>query len=219
MDIIETIEYKGYNILTYQDENAESPRDWDNLGTMACFHRSYDLGDKTDLSTENFSGWSELEDYLRKELDAKIVLPLRLYDHSGITMYVGDTRDRIENPRYMQHEAWDSGQVGFIYATAKDIRESLLVKNITTKILEKAEETLRSEVQTYDLYLRGEVYYFAVEDSDGDDLDSCGGIYGYDETVDMAKESIDYEVNKPLSKQIKKVAPFANALHSKGGSR
>ena len=27
----------------YLDESPESPRTWDNLGTMLCFHTRYDL--------------------------------------------------------------------------------------------------------------------------------------------------------------------------------
>lgn len=38
-------DYKGYTIKIYHDEDAESPRDWDNLGEMVCFHRRYNLGD------------------------------------------------------------------------------------------------------------------------------------------------------------------------------
>jgi len=31
-----------------QDSSPESPRTWDNLGTMVCFHKRYDLGDDND---------------------------------------------------------------------------------------------------------------------------------------------------------------------------
>lgn len=34
-----------YKVEIAQDELAESPRMWDNLGTMVCAHRNYDLGD------------------------------------------------------------------------------------------------------------------------------------------------------------------------------
>jgi len=42
----DTIEYRGFNINIYQDEMAEDPRDWDNIGHMACTHSHYDFGDK-----------------------------------------------------------------------------------------------------------------------------------------------------------------------------
>lgn len=44
-NIIETLEYRGFDINIYQDEMAESPRDWDNIGKMVCKHRDYYLGD------------------------------------------------------------------------------------------------------------------------------------------------------------------------------
>ena len=35
-----------YKIEVIQDSEPESPREWDNLGNMICFHRNYNLGDK-----------------------------------------------------------------------------------------------------------------------------------------------------------------------------
>ena len=39
---------KHYCLHIQRDDFAESPRDWDNLAVMACWHRSYRLGDKID---------------------------------------------------------------------------------------------------------------------------------------------------------------------------
>lgn len=36
---------KDVAVLIQWDEYPESPREWDNLGTMVCFHRDYKLGD------------------------------------------------------------------------------------------------------------------------------------------------------------------------------
>ncbi|MHC4619185.1 MAG: hypothetical protein ACYTEQ_15685 [Planctomycetota bacterium] len=52
-----------------QDPDAESPREWDNLGIMVCFHGRYTLGDDADthgLKSEYFDGWAELEAHLRR---------------------------------------------------------------------------------------------------------------------------------------------------------
>jgi hypothetical protein len=69
------------------DTDAESPREWDNLGTMICSHRSYTLGDEQ-ADTDTYGSWEDIEKMLRKK-GAVIVLPLGLYDHSGITMTAG----------------------------------------------------------------------------------------------------------------------------------
>ena len=54
------IEYRlsnGTVLRVYPDENVfESPREWDNFGTMICFHKKYNLGDKHDFKTpEDFT--------------------------------------------------------------------------------------------------------------------------------------------------------------------
>ena len=64
-------------------------------------------------------------------------------------------------------------------------------KKITKKIFEKVEKLFESEIEEYDMYLRGEVYGYkafkvtSTEESDGNDvdeeeLDSCWGYYGLD---------------------------------------
>ena len=68
----------------YQD--FDNPRSWDNLGKMVCFHGRYDLGDKHDYNHNNYNGWEEMKNSITKEEDVAVILPLYLYDHSGITM-------------------------------------------------------------------------------------------------------------------------------------
>lgn len=45
-DAIETEDYKGFTIEVHQDDDPESPRDWDNFGHMICWHNRYNLGDE-----------------------------------------------------------------------------------------------------------------------------------------------------------------------------
>jgi len=194
----ETIEYKGYTINTFYDELHDSPRDWDNLGTMICFHGGYNLGDKTDLKSEDFNGWDELENYLRKELQAVICLPLYFYDHSMQSISTVSFLGRAH------HADWDSGRVGFIYATQEDIKKNWDVKRISKKRIADTERILRSETETYDEYIRGNVFGFTVEDAEGNNIDSCGGYLGddyYDEMVNEAKSTIDYTI-KELKKEL-----------------
>ena len=152
------------------DDNCESPRDWDNLGIMVCSHRRYDLGDDNPkIDYDNFHSWSDIEYYLATVLDAGVILPLYLYDHSGITM----ATTPFSCP-------WDSGQVGFIYASRERIRAEFSVKRISKKLREKVEGILRSEVKDYDQYLTGDVYGYIIEDDNGDELESCWGFCGED---------------------------------------
>lgn len=36
----------NYTLTVHRDEDAESPRKWDNISTMICWHDKYTLGDK-----------------------------------------------------------------------------------------------------------------------------------------------------------------------------
>lgn len=133
-----------------QDDSPESPREWDNLGTMVCFHRSYDLGDKHDFNTpDDFHEW-----YQKNKKMIAVILPLYLYDHSGITMSYNCT--------YPYNDRWDAGQVGYIYVTKENVRKEYSVKAISKKMLERVTKYLEGEVKTYDMYLRGDVYGFQI---------------------------------------------------------
>lgn len=160
------MEYKGYDIeISYDPESCwGSPRDWDNLSRMVCFHGRYFLGDKTDLNSSMFSGWEELKQYLIKKEKAVIIKPLYLYDHSGITI----STSPFSCP-------WDSGQIGFVYVTRKDLLDEYGKKRVTKKEKEKAEKILDSEVNVYDNYLVGNVFRYDIYDKNGNGVESCCG--------------------------------------------
>lgn len=101
-----------------------------------------------------------------------IMLPLWLYDHSGISMSTGSFIGRA------QHAEWDSGRVGFIYVTKDAVRKEFGWKKLTKARIRQIEKYLAGEVETYDQYLQGDVYEYAITDDEGNCLDSCGGFYG-----------------------------------------
>lgn len=187
---IETIEYKGFTIKIHLDDDPGNPRtEWDNFGKMVCWHRRYNLGDKHD-----FSDPEHFQEFVNEQKGKIVILPLYLYDHSGITM----------NTKGF-HCRWDSGQVGWIYATYEDIKKEYSVKKVTQKTLEEVKKLLTSEVETYDQYLTGQVYGYVIEDKEGEHLDSCWGFYdGTDYCIKEAKLSAD-----ALEKD--KLPLFANA--------
>lgn len=171
--------------LSYEidyDNYAENPRSWDNLGTMVCFHNRYDLGDKHYYSQEDYNSWEELESAIIGSENVHTILPLYLYDHSGITMNTSGFSCR-----------WDSGQVGFIFITIdKVISEGF----DNSKDLFKVQDYLIGEVETYDKYLTGEVYCYRIKDSNGEILDSCSGYYDKDECEAEAKSLLEYYQTK-----------------------
>jgi hypothetical protein len=171
MNAIQKFEHNGRSVAIYQDEDPESPRDWDNLGIMVCFHKRYTLGDdKVRYRDSDYASWDALEAQLKKD-GAALILPLYLYDHSGISMSTSE----FSCP-------WDSGQVGFIYVSRTKVLEEYSVKRLSKKALTHARVVLESEVKTYDQYLRGDVYGYDIEDGD-----SCWGFFGIEDCIAEAK--------------------------------
>lgn len=182
-DYVEETETIGkYKIEIIQDSDPESPREWDNIGTMVCFHNRHTLGDKHDYRSSHFDTWNELERQIERDEKIGVILPLYLYDHSGITM----NTTGFSCP-------WDSGQVGFIFVSKEKIRKEFGVKYVTKKVMEKIEKQLVGEVETYDQYLTGDVYGYRITDTEKDEeLDSCWGFYGSEYCLGEAKSVLNY---------------------------
>ena len=170
------------------EEDSMSPREWDNLGIMAYAHPSYVLGDKKDRHAmtrctnceEECKEECECGEYSNIAETAMAMLPLYLYDHSGVTMRTTPFGD-----------PWDSGQVGIIYVTKEKCVEIMGTTDVTQ---EKLEEILRGEVKEFDQYLRGEIYRYAVYDENDNVVDSCGGFYDTDsifEDTGFAKQEVE----------------------------
>jgi hypothetical protein len=174
---MEEIEYKGLVIKIEQEEFLRNPREeWDNFAHMVCWHRRYDLGDKHNMDLET------AKELINNNPDV-FSLPLYLYDHSGITMRTGP----FSCP-------WDSGRVGWIYCDKDMIRKEWKVKKVTKKLINWAYKCMEGEVKTYDMYLTGDVWRYDIKDKNGDDLDSCGGFFGYNYCLEEAKSAADWHV-------------------------
>lgn len=183
------IPYKGYEIEILQDEDPINPREDDNLGTMICFHKRYNLGDTHHYNHGDYGSWDELLKAMEKKEGKLIALPLYLYDHSGITMSTGP----FSCP-------WDSGQVGFIYVTLEKARAEFGKKLISKTMQAKLKGYLESEVKTYDNYLTGDVRGYKVS-KDGEETDSCWGFYGdTDYVLKEAKAVVDANIEHDSKK-------------------
>jgi hypothetical protein len=144
----------------HSDDSPQSPREWDNLGTMYCFHRRYGFGDKHGLTVEQASKIEDSSDY--------IALPIYMYDHSGQTIKTTP----FSCP-------WDSGKLGFIAVSKEKVRKEYNWKVITKARKALIENYLKGEVETYDTYIRGDVYGFKLFENDVQ-TDSCWGFFGSD---------------------------------------
>lgn len=186
---VATHTYKNHRIALYADDSPESPRDWDTLGTLVCWHGRYRLGDALPEalrssrshhsdpdSLERFQAWAHQQ---RRTL---LILPVYLYDHSGLAL----ATTPFSCP-------WDSGQVGWIFASHTQIRAAYGVRRLTAAILARATECLRAEVETYSRYLDGDVYGYRLFGPEATDIecDSCWGFYGQETCLAAACGSID----------------------------
>ncbi len=124
--------------------------------------------------------------------DHYIMLPLALLDHSGLHMYVGS------RPHWTDFGVWDSGQVGWIYVTKKQVRKEYGWKVITKKRIEKIKSYLEAEVKMYDRFLTGQIYGFVITEHGickhcganiVADIDSCWG--NFMDSGDLLKDVKD----------------------------
>lgn len=219
----QAIKFKNTNnketaVMICRDEDPLDPRvDNDGIITrMICWHRRYNLGDK-----HTFTDTSDMLTSLLKELDINVsneteqdapkmmsllhnlavVLPLWLYDHSGLTISCGERS-------YPYNDTWDSGQIGWIILLKTDmINAGLEVGDDWRK---KALDICRDDVRIYDMWLTGEVYgykLFEKENNTWNETDSCWGFYGtnildngmteYIEGLSTAIETEEYEITNP----------------------
>lgn len=186
MQLIDSIEYDGYLINIFPDEDPPDPRkEFDHLGTMVCFHRRYNLGDK-----HEFRDPDEFRVFLKEE--KPICLPLYLFDHSGITMSTGSEKFRACDP-----QGWDWGMLGCIYVTRENVRKEYNASRVTKMVFEKVTKLLEAEVEEYDHYLTGNVYGYEITRGCGEEvmeaIDSCWGFFGnpQDYMIPQAKEIIN----------------------------
>ena len=141
---------------------CDSPRDWDNLGKILT------NGNNKYAPNEAPSAYSELADFefsnLHDDTEKLIKLgfysvPLSVYDHSGVSISIGEAH------------GWDCGVIGFYVAKIDD-----LVRDYGQDWHEKVDSIFEGEIETYDNYINGEVFEYALF-RDDEPVDSLSGIY------------------------------------------
>jgi len=136
------------------------------------------LQDGIDKLAEGITGALYIKDLLELAQQKNCILEVNLYDHSILRMSTSSFIGRA------QHAEWDSGQVGWIYASHEDVKNEY--GSITPEALEKTENLLRVEVETYNCYLSNQCYGFRLY-KDGAEEDSCWGFLG---CIDDVKQDI-----------------------------
>ena len=120
----------------------------------------------------------EIIGFLRNSM---IILPLYLYDHSGLTMSTEPFLGKLP------HAEWDSGQVGWIYIEKSGFKK--LYGELSEENMQKAIVDLTAEVDLYGHYIAGENYCLSIYE-DGEQIESISGFTG--EYDDVLKEMSEY---------------------------
>jgi len=117
-----------------------------------------------------------------------IILPLSLYEHSGISMRTTGFQS-----------GWNSSDVGIIYVTKKKAK-----KEYGKDFEQKAINFMKAEVEEYDHYISGECYGYDITPMDANKKIECEGAYwgflGWDsarkEMLANAKSEIDWTIKQ-----------------------
>ena len=184
-DIYKSEKINGYTVNVSVDPFPDNPRNWDNLGVMYFEKmRNWNFQDVTIPEywiDENGESWDisdqdSFEAWRGSEGDRlAIVLPIYVYEHSGIVL-----RTRQTTP---------AGRIsGYIVVTEdKLLKEYGKIDDETKKT---ATEVLSSEVDIYSAYVNGDVYYSEVLDGE-ETIDSSGGFYDLDEAFQTGKDTAE----------------------------
>lgn len=185
MDAVETIKYKNHKIEIKHDNQPESPREWSNICVLHIAHKRYNFGD------ENYNDYESIQEAAQEAIrNGDIVLPLYMYEHSGITISLTPFSCRF-----------DSGQVGFVQVPRKKMLNEFNKKIFTKQLKEKALKIAKGEVQSFDVYLRGEVVGYVIDEGE----DSCWGYYDVEYALKEAKNMVDWIVEQKRKKHCEHV--------------
>ena len=188
-EAIETIEYKGFKINIFRDEDARSPDDWgDENVFLVHYHRDFEVRRDELITEDELTDW-----YNGKKIEKQKQYHLFLtktYIHSGVVLALE------ESGKMFPDERWDVSRCGCVLVSKKEVR---------TK--KKAYQLAEGLVKTWNDYLSGSVYGYIIDGLE----DSCWGFYGDFETsgiIEEAKVSVDYAIDKAMKKHGKKLKAY-----------
>lgn len=188
-EILAKADAKKINIIVEHDNEADNPREYDNLGTVAIMSSCGDI--TIDRKLPEYTG-NLMNDVVNKicveqnlNKNDLIFLPVYKFEHSGVTFSTKPFDD-----------FWDSGLDGIIYVTKQQVRNFYQVGRISRKLLNNVTSALESEIKILATWAEGDTYSIAIRDQDGEIIDSCSSIYStvdLNEILDDMIESYDYE--------------------------
>ena len=122
--------------------------------TLAGYSRDYNLNE-TDISKPD--SLSELKEIIEEKYNVHAILPLYMYEHSGVALSTSDFGDR-----------WDSGCIGFVFMTTEQGEELEIStgKELEITTQEKAEEWIKNGIKQWNKLNNQSIFsieFFTVE--------------------------------------------------------
>ncbi len=116
MEAVEVIKYHNNFIHIYVDESPDNPiREWDTLGTFSIIYKGYNLSSRDGIKDPD-----ELMKFVKRK--DVISLPLKVYEHSGLTI----SASRTGSFGYPYNDRWDSSFVGFVHISFEKLKKNLM---------------------------------------------------------------------------------------------
>lgn len=178
-DIAKEIKSKraGLTARLHWDSDPQNPRrDYDPLGHLIAWWNRYDLGDAAPAEM-GYPTPDDFREYAKsKEMRGALIMPVFVYEHSGITMKVGTG---YACP-------WDSGQAGWVWMTRAEVHKEF---GRGPAAFRQARKALTASIREYADYLEGQVYGVTVVNEEGErvESDECWGFIGYDYAQEEAR--------------------------------
>lgn len=192
-DLIEVKEYRNVPIKIYRDLSPTNPRNFDNLGIMACSWGKRKLGDR-EINRKDYLNWGEVKTDIVNNNNVAEIYPLHAYEHGLTRIKIGSFGGRLPQG----HVRFDSAKVGFIYTTQERVNE-MGVDN------DRVGQILRREVDIYDNYLSGQVYGFVVDDTGEGRWGFYGGNHEDSGLMEEARRLVDDHVERRRKQRQRKL--------------
>lgn len=186
------VEYKGYIINIGYDEGRNNPFE-DCEGNGVFYHWR-------DHGKEELEKYCELLGYnieTRQKIksDNKDAVRIDKYEHSSISYSVSGEGMQCQ---------FDTSHTWAVWFPDKCLLDNL--KGFSgAKRRQKVIEYARQACELMNQWCNGEVYYFKVEDKEGNFIDNCGGFWGDYETSGLlseAKSIIDWTITESKKLQL-----------------
>jgi len=174
--------YKGFEILIYQDYDAESPNQWENEDLFLVYdHRDFSVTRKGFEAQDIFEeAWSKS----KSMYDGYWIFGVDAYIHSGISLAIRGSAKAAMFP----DRRWDVSFKGFI----------LVKRQKGAWHCKQAHKLAKALLEDWNNYLSSNVYAYRIPEL----KDSCSGFYGdYDGdygALTEAKSIIDAHIKEPV---------------------